>query len=95
MKKYYVNEDEFLDVFCKQHDCNDCAAGTDQNGEPYSYGCDDRDYWLGDEEHQLIEDCDYTVFVSLDDYLILEETNKNLNNKIMELELIIKKEIIK
>jgi hypothetical protein len=81
MKKYYIDENEFQQLYCDNHDCKDCK-------DPDLNNCEGIDTWEGDEESQLVIDADCTVFVSLEDYQIAQKTIQNLKNEVNKLKLI-------
>lgn len=75
LKKYYRSEDELGDEYCQRMGCKSCH-GTDDNGEPNGYGCEQADEFYCNNEH-LIMDGDAISF-------LLEEENKKLAEQVVE-----------
>ena len=87
MKKYYSIHDDIEQVFCDINECNECD-GTDQSGEPNGYGCEDQEDFCGDEQHQLVENADCTIFVSLEDAEIMQKTIASLKCEVNNLKVL-------
>lgn len=69
---YYTDEDGFYDLYCKSENCEACF-GTNPEGEPNGYGCEDRDEYDGDGNNHLLENSSNTQWVELKDYRQLED----------------------
>lgn len=74
-KKYYRDENDFIEDYCISVDCGACN-GTDQNGEPNGYGCPAKEEFIDNNyEKYMLEDDDIIE--------LLEKENEKLEKLIL------------
>ena len=68
---FYFDEDELLDDFCDQVGCH-CCDGTDMNGEPNGYGCD---------EGEKFQDDNWRLIVNAEDEKYMSKIRDEIENR--------------
>lgn len=73
-KAYYRDISDLEDEYCDQIGCHACD-GTDQNGEPNGYGCEEREIWANKYFDDYVKE-DYEIIEILETALTKAEAER-------------------